>query len=81
MRSITIELQRFGDPSGVIRLSDRYIRSCGATEPISHVSFAVPQENLDRAMATFEYERFSHEGRDRAVAQADGIVRKLASHI
>jgi hypothetical protein len=62
MRNLTVEYLRFGDPTGVLRLSDRYIRSVGTTQPTDEVSFGVPQENLTRAMALLDYGRFRSAG-------------------
>jgi len=74
MQSLTIEYQRFGDPTGVIRLSDRYIRTLGTTTPTEEVGFELSQENLDLAMAALDYGRFEY---------ADDLekVRHTAEHV
>ena len=72
MNSYTIEYQRFGDPVGMIRLSDRYIRTLGPTAPAEEVSVGISQENLDRGMAALSDFGFSkamlwvHPGNERA---------------
>ena len=62
MRSLTVEFQRFGDPTGAIRLSDRYIRTVGDTASAQEVGFELPQENLDHAMAALDYGNFERSG-------------------
>ena len=80
MKSVTVEYQRFGDPTGVLRLSDRYIRTVGITEPTEEVSFGLPQENLTRAMASLDYGRFGGEG-ESAREQAERVLKGLAPHV
>ena len=83
MQSLTVEFQRFGDPTGVIRLSDRYIRTIGTTAPAEEVSFALSQEILDRGMDALDYRRFERAAGDpdavRATAEyfLDDITRFL----
>ena len=72
MDAYTIEYQRFGDPVGMIRLSDRYIRTLGPTAPAEEVGVGISQENLDRGMAALDYKLFK-----RHRHQAEG-VRKTA---
>jgi len=57
MQAHTIEYQRFGDPSGIIRLSDRYIRTLGPKQPTVEISVGVAQEQLEPGMATLDYSR------------------------
>ena len=80
MKNLTIEYQRFGDPTGVLRLSDRYIRTVGATELADEVPFDVPQENLTRAMALLDYGRLSR-AEPGARDAAEKVLRGLAPHI
>lgn len=62
MRSLTVEYQRFGDPTGVIRLSDRYIRIVGDTAPVEELGFELSQENLEHGMAALDYGNFERGG-------------------
>src|SRR5262245_23418202 len=80
MKSVTVEYQRFGDPTGVLRLSDHYIRTVGTTEPTDEVSFGIPQENLTRAMARLDYARFESEG-ENARNQAESVLKELAPRV
>lgn len=80
MRNLTVEYLRFGDPTGVLRLSDRYIRSVGTTQPTDEVSFGVPQENLARAMAYLDYGRFRSAG-EGARDAAERVLTGLAPHV
>jgi hypothetical protein len=74
MKSTTVEFQRFGDPTGVIRLSDRYIRTIGTVAPTEEVSFTVAQEILDAGMATLDYA--SLRGSEHSI----DLARRRARH-
>ncbi|MEM9314335.1 MAG: CHAT domain-containing protein [Pseudomonadota bacterium] len=79
MESLTIEFQRFGDPAGIVRLSDRYIRIPGTQEPVSEVGFALAQENFDKGMATLDYGNFagSAERREGVLQTADWFLEDI----
>jgi len=82
MRSLTVEFQRFGDPTGVVRLSDRYIRTIGTTAPAEEVGFELSQENLDYAMAALDYSRFEYAGNATAVrSTAEQVLTDLAPYM
>ncbi|MES9990668.1 MAG: CHAT domain-containing protein [Candidatus Thiodiazotropha sp.] len=82
LSSLTVELQRFGDPTGVIRLSDRYIRTIGTTAPAQEIGFELSQENLDRAMATLDYSRFEYAEDSNAVrTTAEYVLHDLAPYL
>ncbi|MBY0276081.1 CHAT domain-containing protein [Candidatus Binatia bacterium] len=80
LESVTIELQRFGDPAGILRLSDRYIRTIGISAPADEVSFKLPQENLTEAMKRLDYDRFVRAG-DTARDDAEEMLRGLAPFV
>lgn len=73
--SLAVEYQRFGDSHGVVRVSDRYIRTVGGTEPTREVSFGLPQEDLTRAMASLNYGEFRNTG---ASERAERMLARLA---
>ncbi len=62
MDSITVEFQRFGDAPGVLRRSDRYIRTVGTSAPADEVHFGLDQAVLIRGMKTLDYDRFRGPG-------------------
>ncbi len=74
LSSLTVEFQRFGDPTGVIRLSDRYIRTIGTTAPAQEIGFELSQENLDHAMAALDYSRFEYADDLQAVRRTAEYV-------
>lgn len=82
MRSLTVEFQRFGDPTGVIRLSDRYIRTIGTTAPAEEIGFELSQENLDYAMAALDYGRFEYADDPAAVRHtAEQVLADVAPYM
>lgn len=58
MQSVTVEYQRFGESTGVIRTSDPYLRTNGTTGPIDEVCFEISQARLIQGMAALDYDRF-----------------------
>lgn len=78
MRSETIEFQRFGDPTGILRLSDRYIRTVGQTRTAQEVGIDLPQDRLSDAMATFDYGHFGRANHGALVARAEDVLDQLA---
>src|SRR5262245_55122678 len=80
MQSVTVEYQRFGDSPGILRRSDRYIRSVGTTGLTQEVSFEVPQENLTRAMKLLDYGRFAAGG-SAAREPAEKMLQGLAPYV
>lgn len=82
MRSLTVEFQRFGDPTGVIRLSDRYIRTVGTTAPAEEIGFELSQENLDSAMAALDYGRFEYADDAEAVRRtAEQVLTDITPYM
>src|SRR5690242_6916501 len=77
LKSVTVEYQRFGDSVGMLRLSDRYIRTIGITDPADDVPFGIDQDKLARAMALLDYGRFSSGGED-ARERAERVLAGLA---
>lgn len=67
MDSITVEFQRFGDATGVLRTSDRYLRTVGTSAPAEEVRFELEQAVLIKGMSTLDYSRF------RGTADGDAI--------
>lgn len=59
MFSVTVEFQRFGDETGVLRPSDRYIRTVGTTAPAEEVQFNLEQSRLVNGMNTLDYSLFN----------------------
>lgn len=80
MQGLTVEFQRFGDLTGVIRLSDRYIRIVGNTRPAKEIRFPIGQEALERGMSTLDYHNFERSpGRsDEVRAVADRFLQDVA---
>ncbi|MEW8508463.1 MAG: CHAT domain-containing protein [Candidatus Thiodiazotropha sp.] len=76
LNSLTVEFQRFGDPTGVIRLSDRYIRTVGTTAPAQEIGFEISQENLNQAMAALDYSHFEYADDNAAVRNTAEMVLK-----
>ncbi len=58
MDAITVEFQRFGDDSGVLRRSDQYIRTVGSFAPAEEDKLMLEQADLDRGMKTLDYENY-----------------------
>ena len=62
MLSVTIEFQRFGDTIGILRESERYIRTVGTTAPADEVQFQLEQACLVDGMRTLDYGLFDGPG-------------------
>ncbi|MDJ0768049.1 MAG: CHAT domain-containing protein [Ilumatobacter sp.] len=77
MQSVTVEFQRFGESTGVIRTSDHYIRTNGTTGPTEEVRFPLGQSQLLQGMATLDYERFRSGDLDRVREVAEQFITDL----
>ncbi|MCB1744995.1 MAG: CHAT domain-containing protein, partial [Gammaproteobacteria bacterium] len=84
VRAHTVEFLRFGDPTGVLRLSDRYLRSIDAS-PIAEVAFPIPQERLERGLTALDYDNFARAvdaaHKDRILAVADRFIADLGGYL
>jgi len=84
LRSRTVEFLRFGDPTGIIRLSDRYIRAIGS-EPTEEVSFGIRQDLLDFGMKSLAYDNFKRADRKDVLCTAetflDAVARQLETFL
>jgi len=82
MESVTVEFQRFGDATGVVRLSDLYLRTEGLN-PAEQVSFALDQQRLSAAMARFDYGHYSGAGDGAGAirANAEDVLRQLRPYL
>lgn len=83
MDSLTIEFQRFGESTGIIRGSDRYIRTVGTVEPAEEVAFPIPQEILDSGMDTLDYRRFKRGGDElkKVTEVAEDFIRQIEPYL
>lgn len=78
MESVTVEFQRYGDPSGMLRLTESYLRTVGAFGALEEVAAPVTQENLGRALGALSYRKYE-DGDPRAVLRrAEEALRQLA---
>ncbi len=82
MKSLTIEFQRFGDAPGILRLSDRYLRTIGTAGPGEEVGFGVSQDRLANAMKCLDYQNFRGAKDPQEVrVRANTVLQQLAPHL
>ena len=77
MKSLTVEFLRFGDPTGIIRLSESYIRTIGTSGPATEARLILTQENLDNGMSALNYDNWN----DHLSQTADRLVEDLTPRI
>ena len=80
MQSVTIELNRFGDPEGVLTLSETYLRAIG-NEPIVEASIGLKQKAFSRRMKKLGYDRFRHGSADDVRTAAETALAELIEPI
>ncbi|MGE0813391.1 MAG: CHAT domain-containing protein [Vicinamibacterales bacterium] len=75
MKSHTVEYLRFGDATGILRLSDKYIRNVGVSGLGAEVSFELAQAQLEHAMKALDYAAFARKGAGAREAAEDVLLR------
>nr|VFJ63294.1 MAG: CHAT domain-containing protein [Candidatus Kentron sp. FW] len=80
MDSITIELNRFGDPEGVLKLSEKYLRAIG-NAPIVEASMELKQKDFRRLMKKLDYDRFRLGSPEAVRREAEEALAELIEPI
>jgi hypothetical protein len=82
MRSVTIEYQRYGDSTGILRSSDRYLRTIGLSGAADEVPPPLDQARLERALGALDYQNFSGPVDVAAVqGRAEDVIEQLKQHL
>lgn len=81
IRAHTVEFQRFGDAEGLLRLSDKYIRTVGPTAPAEEAPFTIRQALLEQGMQSLDYRRFARGAAADVTRTAEGFLTDVAPHI
>jgi len=79
VRSLTVEFQRFGESTGILRPSERYIRIPGPTAPATEVAFPISQERILFALDALDYSRI-RQNPEASRKTAEGVIRDLGPY-
>lgn len=80
MLSTTIELKRFGDPEGILRLKEEYLRDVD-NRPTEEVTLGLKQKAFRLTMKKLSYDRFRGSSADEVREAAEAALRELHGEI
>ncbi len=80
VKSVTIEMNRFGDPEGVLRLSEAYLRAIGSN-PVQEANIGLKQKDFRLRMKKLSYDRFRSGSPDDVRDEAETALGELIEPI
>jgi len=76
VHSIAVEYLRFGDDTGIARLSERYLRTV-QSGAVATVQLNLTQDKLQAAMQRLDYVNYKRGNADAVREDAEGVLRQL----